>query len=294
MPSHIYVRTGNWAKAIEQNRLAILADRSFTAKRGLQPTYLPYMGHNRMMMAYAASMSGDYKKAQWAFSDWKTLIPEPMLKELAPMLDWIVGMPLDVEKRFGHWDKVLSAPEPAEYLPVTRAGWLADRAVAFAAQHKMDDAKHAYDAFLEQRKKVNPDGAYGNNTAGKVLDVYEHQTLGEIYAQEGKFDEAVSELQKAVAAEDQLGYDEPPDWILPCRHTLGALLISKKPIEAILVYKKDLEITRDNGWSTLGIAKAYAKLGDAKNSAKWMKRFRTIWSKDGENVTSSCVCLPGQ
>ena len=293
MPSHIYVRTGRWTQAIRQNRLAILTDREFAKKRGLQPTYLPYMGHNRMMLAFAATMNGSYKSAQWAFSDWQTLIPAPMLKEMAPMIDWMMGMPLDVEKRFGHWEKILSAPEPADYLPISRATWHADRAVAYAATHRLADANREYETFLDLRKKISADAVWGNNIAPKVLDVHEHLVKGEILVQQDSMDEAIAELTKAVAAEDQLSYDEPPDWLQPCRHTLGAALLkANKSVDAILVYKRDLEITRDNGWSTLGIAKAYQKLGDAKNSAKWMGRYRRIWSSDGEKISSSCLCLP--
>jgi hypothetical protein len=71
-------------------------------------------------------------------------------------------------------------------------------------------------------------------------------------------------------------------------------LKAKRPVDAILVYKRDLEATRENGWSTLGIAKAYEQLSDAKNAAKWMKRYRKIWSPDGEKVSSSCLCLPSK
>ena len=295
MPSHIYVRTGRWNDAIVQNRKAIITDRNFAAKRGLQPTYLPYMGHNRMMMAFAGTMNGSYASAQWAFSDWKTLIPEAMLKEMAMYLDSMMAMPLDVEKRFGHWDKILAAPEPAEYLPISRTTWHADRAVAFAATHRLDEAKKELEAFVEQRKKVNPEGPFGNNVAGKVLDVYEHLTIGEIKVQEGDMEEGIAELKKAVEIEDQLRYNEPPDWLQPCRHTLGAAYLrANKPIEAILVYKRDLQITRENGWSTLGIAKAYQQLGDAKNASKWMRRYHRIWAEDGEKVSSSCMCLPGK
>ena len=295
MPSHIYVRTGNWQQAIRQNQLAVETDRDFTARRGLLPTYLPYMGHNRMMLAFAGTMNGSYKAASLAFSDWNQLLPEEVVKPMAPFLDWIVGMPLDVEKRFGHWDKVLSAPEPPEYLPITRSGWHSDRAVALAATHKFDEAQKEYDAFLAQRSKVSSGAVFGNNTANAVLDVHQHLALGEILIQRGKASEGLQELEKAVASEDQLRYDEPPDWIQPCRHTLGAALLSAgKPQEAIVVYKADLAKTRDNGWSTLGISKAYEVMGDKKAAAKWMAKFKKIWSPEAERATSSCLCLPGK
>ncbi|MBS1716878.1 MAG: hypothetical protein JSS72_04000 [Armatimonadetes bacterium] len=295
MPSHIYVRTGKWNQAIEQNREAIISDRAFVAKRGLPPTYLPYMGHNRMMMAYAGAMNGSYKAAEWAFSDWNTLVPPDIMKQMAPILDWIVGMPLDVEKRFGHWDKVLSAPEPPEFLPITRTSWHADRAVAYAALKRHAEAQAEFDKFMELKKAVPRDAVFGNNTAGPVLDVYEHLTRGELLVQQDKMDESIAELRKAVEAEDQLRYDEPPDWIQPCRHTLGAALLkAHKPVDAILVYKEDLRRINGNGWSTLGLANAYKQLGDQKNAAKWMAQYKAIWSKDGEPATSSCLCLPNK
>jgi hypothetical protein len=38
---------------------------------------------------------------------------------------------------------------------------------------------------------------------------------------ERKVEDGVSQLRKAIAAEDALHYDEPPGSILPMRHSLG-------------------------------------------------------------------------
>jgi hypothetical protein len=50
---------------------------------------------------------------------------------------------------------------------------------------------------------------------------------GEILVRNGKLDEGLSELSVAVNAEDALRYDEPPGWILPVRHSLGANLMQR-------------------------------------------------------------------
>lgn len=295
MPSHIYVRTGKWAKAIEQNKLAIIADRTFTKDRGLVPTYLPYMGHNRMMLAYAGAMSGDYAAAQWAFSDWNKIINPLVIKEMGPMIDWIMSMPQDIDKRFGHWDKVLAYPEPVSNLPITKLAWRANRAVAYAATGHTDLAHAEFEAFKNSRGSVNKDVSYGNNTPQGVLDVYEHVTAGEIALAENRLDAAVEELKAGMKAEDRLRYDEPPDWTLPVRHTLGAVYLKMgKPTDAILVYKQDLAKTPDNVWSLVGIANAYHALGQHQLAAQWTKKLKAAQAKNAEGITTSCLCVPGK
>jgi tetratricopeptide (TPR) repeat protein len=293
MPSHIYVRTGQWDKAIRQNRLAIISDRAFLAKRGPLASYLPYLGHNRMMLAYAGMMNGSYRSTQYAFADWNEVIPPSILKEMAPLVDWMHGMPVDVEKRFGHWSKVLAFPEPPNYLPISRCTRLADRSVAIAALHRPAEADLEFTKFLAQKGKIPRDTTYGNNTAGDVLDVYEHLARGEILIQKGRLNAGIAELKRAVLTEDQLRYDEPPDWLQPCRHTLGAALLkAKRYKEAEAVYQEDLKRIPANGWSLLGMAKATKAEGLRSKSSAWMAKYLKVWSKDGEKQNSSCPCIP--
>jgi len=55
--------------------------------------------------------------------------------------------------------------------------------------------------------------------------VAEHMLAGEILFREGKTDAGLAELREAVRREDALRYDEPPGWIIPVRHSLGASLM---------------------------------------------------------------------
>lgn len=58
MPSHIYTRTGQWERAIEQNALAMEADERY---RALSPDHIiqhMYQVHNNHIRAYAAMMVG--------------------------------------------------------------------------------------------------------------------------------------------------------------------------------------------------------------------------------------------
>jgi hypothetical protein len=49
---------------------------------------------------------------------------------------------------------------------------------------------------------------------------------GELDIREGHLDTGLDSLRAAVSAQDQLAYDEPPGWLIPARHSLGAALLS--------------------------------------------------------------------
>ena len=82
------------------------------------------------------------------------------------------------------------------------------------------------------------------------------QLDGEILYRAGKQDAGFERLREAVRHEDALRYDEPPDWIQPVRHALGAALLqSGRFTEAETVFRADLEKLPGNGWSLFGLGR---------------------------------------
>ncbi len=80
---------------------------------------------------------------------------------------------------------------------------------------------------------------------------------GEIAADTGDWETAITHLEEAVTLENALLYQEPPDWQIPVRQNLGAVLLAAgKSEEAEEVYRADLEIYPANGWSLFGLAQA--------------------------------------
>ncbi len=72
-----------------------------------------------------------------------------------------------------------------------------------------------------------------------------------------KLESALRLLKEAVAIEDNLNYNEPPDWFFSVRHYLGdALLNDKKFNEAEEVFREDLRIWENNIWALEGLYKA--------------------------------------
>lgn len=138
---------------------------------------------------------------------------------------------------------------------------------------------------------------YGNfDTVHQYLDVEKHLVAGEILIREdGQMDNGLAELEKGVAAQDALHYSEPPNWLIPARHSLGAaLVLAKRYPEAEAVYRDDLARNPENGWSLYGLAKTLRFEGKTSESAKIDRRFKRAWADADVAIESSCLCIPGK
>ena len=294
MPAHLYARVGRWADAAAANVRAIEADSHYRTEHSQPGFYVVYMAHNHHFLAFTAMMRGRSAEALSSARAMVAGIPPKFLEEMAPVADGFAIFPSEVLMRFGRWDDVLAEPEPKEFLPLSRAMWRFTRAVALNAKGKAAEADAERTAFRAAAEKVPKEWTFGNapasvvvTLAGKVLD-------GEIAAKAGRLDEAVATLKEAVTIEDSMRYDEPPDWIQPVRHTLGAaLLATKKPAEAETVYREDLKRFPENAWSLLGLSQAlhaeekHAEAHDAD------ARVAKAWADADVKPTSTCLCLPG-
>lgn len=293
MPSHIDVRTGDWRKAIVANEKAIVADQHYRERNAEQGFYRVYMAHNHHMLALAAMMKGERAKAIQAIDEMLSVFPPEFLEAVAPLVDGYTAMPIEVRVRFGMWQDVLDAPDLPSYFPLGRSLRFAARAVAYAALGQPEKARAEQSFFYDMKKDVAKDAIFGNNSAVDILLVATHLMNGEILLAEGQIDRALATLRLAVRAEDQLKYNEPPDWIQPTRHTLGAALLKAgKPAEAANVYRADLLKHPNNGWALYGLSTALDKLGKATEAKRYLDKFEVAWAGADVVITSSCLCLP--
>ncbi len=297
MPSHIDIRRGRWQQAVEANLKAVDADRRYRAVAGPpQGFFLIYIAHNEHMLAYAAMMTGQSELAIQHIHAAVAGLPEDFLKEYANIAEAFVANPYEVLARFGRWDDILAEPGSyPDYMPFTRAFRHASRGIAFAVKGDVASARTEQTAYLEAAKLVPADEiAAGNNTCQAVLGVATHMLAGEILHRDGRIEEGLAELREAVKAEDGLHYDEPPSWLLPVRHSLGAALMQEHRFaEAEQVYRNDLARVPDNGWSLFGLAQSLHQQGRHGEAAATDARFHAIWAKADVQIKSSCLCQPG-
>lgn len=295
MPSHIDIRVGDWHKAVTANLKAVEADKRYRQVVGPpKDMIIVYAAHNSHMLAYAAMMTGQRELAMKHIRAMVAGLPEDFLKEWAGMVEGFVGMPYEVMIRFGLWDEILAAPDHPDIMPMTRALRLAARGIAQSAKGNPKAAREEQAAYLEAIRKVPAESSMGNNPAQGILAVCTPMLEGEILVREGKVDAGVARLREAIQVEDALKYDEPPGWILPVRHALGATLIQAGRFGAAEeVYREDLKRLPENGWSLFGLAKSLKLQNKASEAAEFEDRFKKIWRSADLELTSSCLCQPG-
>jgi tetratricopeptide (TPR) repeat protein len=293
MPSHIDVLTGQWENAIVQNQKAMIADDIYRKNAPPQRFQHLYMAHNAHMLTFAAMMTGREPEANKAARDILTNIPENALRQGAEYLDGMVCAIYDVQKRFGRWDDILAEPQPPEFLPITNAMWRMSRAIAYAAKQDFANAKREHDNFRNITNTIPEDRVIAINPARKVLAIADHLITGEIALQQGHLKQAAHELEKGAAIEDTLLYMEPPEWIQPIRHTLGAVYLKDSRYhDAERAYRQDLKKWPNNGWSLFGLSRALESQGKHAEARKVHAQYQQSWKFAPEPTTTSCKCLP--
>lgn len=291
MTSHIDVRTGRWALAAEQNRRASKIDAAYRKISPDQGIYRIYMAHDDHFLAWTCMMLGRREEAQSAARAMIRNIPEDFMKAAAPFVDPLTSIELSVLMRFGRWDEIMEVPRPADYLPITAAMWHFARGSALAAQGKLDEALTEQSEFRKAMFALPDNAMLQQNPALKGLAIADWSLEGEIAFRQGRIDDAVEALTAAVEQEDALRYMEPPDWLQPARHSLGAILLSANRFtEAEAVYRADLKRWPENGWSLYGLARSLAAQ-KSPETGEIQARFDKAWAHADTDIAASCLCV---
>ena len=276
MPAHIFERTGNYSGAAEANAKAAATDRAFIKAHGADGLYpLMYYSHNLQFGSASYAMIGNYAQSKMMAEQLVGNI-KPVLNEMA-MLESVTAAPMLVMVRFGHWRDVLTAQGGEEgALGETFRHYA--RGTAFAKLGNIAGAESEMKALAASQAKVKDDPTMSmfQNAQTAIASVPALLLEGRVLEAKGDVDGAVAAYRKAVAAEDALDYDEPSDWPLPTRETLGAsLLRAHRYADAEQVFRDDLARNRHNPRSLYGLAAALR--GQKKDAASTMAEFRAGW-----------------
>jgi tetratricopeptide (TPR) repeat protein len=288
MPGHIWHRVGRYAQAEDVNDQAARVDSLYIAAYAPQGVYpMMYYPHNVHFIWSSACFEGRSAAALRAARRLETLWTIDVIRMMAPA-EFLCPTTLFTYVRFGRWDDVLEARAPMAELRYTTGMWHYARGLAFAAKGHLTQAAAERESLAAITAAIPPEAVVGFNPTATVLKVAGHSLAGELAMKRGRTADAVLALRLGAREEDGLHYDEPPDWFLPVRQELGAVLLAAGRVkEAEAAYREDLGRHPENGWSLFGLAKCLRARKATAEAAAVEKRFAKAWARADVKLTAS-------
>ena len=292
MPSHIYIRVGRYKEAVEVNQTAILADEDYISQcfaQGLYP--LAYYPHNIHFLWSASSLLGSSDIAIDAAKKTAEKVPTGELIDL-PFLQDFAATPLLAYTRFGKWNEILTVPKPNAKIKHLNLIWHYARGIAFIRKGNSIDAQEELDAIIALKNDPELENivATANNPSISIANIAFEVVAGELASLKGDISDAIKHLENAVSLEDNLVYTEPAAWHISTRHNLGAVLLkAHKFEEAEKIYKEDLKIIRQNGWSLIGLYQSYIAQGKMDEAKAIKQEFDKAWQYSDIEINSSVL-----
>jgi tetratricopeptide (TPR) repeat protein len=289
MPAHIYIRTGDHEASEQTNEAAALADEALfdvVHSQGVYP--MIYYAHNIHFIAVENAFLGNYTASLAAARKVQAYVG-PHVKEM-DMLDAYYSLPLQIMVRFHRWSDVMATPPPDASFPISSGVWHFARALAASNTGKLDQARAELTALrgaspAMRKMQIN---ATGTHNAEVISQIMAHVVEAHIARAEKQTAGVVPNLRAAVALQDSMDYDEPPDWVYPMREPLGAALLQAgEAAEAEAVFREDLKRNPNNARSLFGLSECLKAQGKAVNAARVEKVFEERWKKADTKLTPS-------
>jgi tetratricopeptide (TPR) repeat protein len=280
MPAHVYIRTGDYAAAVKTNEKAAEVDRAYIKATGVQGIYpMMYYSHNLHFIAMCSAMNGNYAEAK-KNADLLSANVSPHVKEVPP-LEGFTTIPIAVEVRFHHWDEMLKMPQPDASLKTTTVFWHFGRGMALASTGKLSEAEAELKIVSDAEAATPPDMIFAmpiNNKTKDILKIAKNVLGAKVATAKKDNAGAIVMLREAVAIQDTLKYDEPPDWFFPVRESLGAtLLVIGDAASAEKVFREDLERNPRNPRSLFGLHQVLIQQKRDYDASFIQKQFEASW-----------------
>lgn len=285
MPSHIYIRTGNYDKGIIVNDMSIGGYQKYSALNSevVNNAFL-YLIHNVHMKVACSIMQPNYMSSRKAAAECVASFDSSYLSLPQPLgnyIQYIYLTPQLVNVRYGRWNDALKYPDLSPNYAFGTVLNIWAKGMAYAGMNKLEEAKASL-AALEKAMK-HPDLQVQMQPFNKPIDqmtVGQYILLGSILMKENKISEAIKVFYAAQLAEDQLVYTEPRDWLNPSRHYLAnALIKAGQYTVATLVLQRDLEINPNNFYSLSGLQTIAEKENNVKDQYKYTNALDAVYKK---------------
>jgi tetratricopeptide (TPR) repeat protein len=285
MPSHIYLRTGNYGKGVLVNENAV---NSY--KKSI-PLYAPVTGadflyiiHNLHMQTNHAMLAGMSAYSIKSAIETINSIPKDYLAApgaLGNYVQYIYSTPLFVDIRFGRWDEILKRSHPEASLAYANVLYHFAKGIAFSYKKERDNASKELDQMREFMKDSSLNIPFTPfSPAIEGARVAEQILLGVIHEQRNLYDGAIRHFKMADSIETQMVYNEPRDWLLNPKHYLGNMFLKTDQWKnAENIFKKDMLNNKENGWALFGLYKALNGQNRKADADKVLARFKKAFDR---------------
>lgn len=283
MPSHIYIRTGDYRRGTRVNEMSIKGYNSFLALYPeVKNNAFLYLVHNVHMQSACAMMMANYQYSARSAFECRQTVDTGLLSLPAPMgnyLQYVYMTEFINMVRFGKWDEILTTAPMQEQHVYAMVLWHWARGMAFAGKERLTEAKEELNQMNEKMKApdmmvvMQPFNAPNDAAivAAKIL-------AGVIAAKARDHQTAIALLTEAVKNEDAMIYTEPKDWLLPARQYLGNVLLdAADAVKAEAVFRQDLTENPSNHWSLCGLYKALLYQGKKAASLQVEKQYKKVF-----------------
>lgn len=292
MPSHIYIRTGDYHQGSISNIEAIKIDSLYTTTCHAQGAYpLAYYPHNYHFLTATATLEGNSKLAWNAAKKMQEHISLEIMRQPGwGTLQHYYTIPYYIAVKFSMWDTIIALPKPAKDLIYPNAVWHYARGMAFLGENNLEKAIKELNSLheLSKNKTLKDLTIWNINTTADLTQIASKVLSAGIASKQNNLDKAISLLNEAVALEDKLNYNEPPDWFFSVRHYLGAVLIKAgKYKEAEITYRADLKIWPKNGYALIGLYNTQILQKKEKEALKTKTAFDNSWKYTDFKIKSS-------
>lgn len=294
MPSHIYINTGDYYLGTLSNLRAVKVDSVYTSACHAQGAYpLAYYPHNYHFLTATAALGG-MSKLSWNSAK---VLQKNTQKDIMREPDWgtlqhFYTIPFYIAVKFSLWDEMFAIPQPENDLVYPSVIWHYATGMAHLGKGDVANAQKELDKLkllLTHNSKMLEDmSIWGMNTMIDLVQIASKVLEGEIGAKRNRLDASIALLKEAIVIEDQLNYNEPPDWFFSVRHNLGAILIKAgKYADAESVYREDLETWKKNGWALIGLHHALKNQSKDEEAAVVKTAFDEAWKHADIEINSS-------
>lgn len=262
MPSHIYIRTGNYKQGIQVNEMSV---NGYNKYRGMYPDVqnnaFLYLFHNLHMQSACAMNRANYLYSKRSADECTQALDTSLMSLPAPLgnaVQYLYMTSVFSDVRFGKWDAILSRPMAAQHHINATVLMHWARGMAFAGKTNIGAANEELKLMQEKMKAPGMQVVMQPfNSPHAAATVAEKILAGVIAEKENNFTQAILLLNEAAANEYALIYTEPRDWLLPARQYLGNVLLKAgDAVNAEKAFKEDLKDNPANHWSLYGLFKA--------------------------------------